>query len=242
MGELRKAAVLLLSLPREQAANLLGKLSVKEIEAVLIEIARISAISRAEQDSVILEFADVDPQSVLYGAGGLDVAKELFEKAPGQDAIATIDQIRQSLEPLPFGKLANVAPQDLLPFIAGEHPQTIALIVAHLPATQGADLISMLTRDLQLSVIRRISAMGPVDVEIVHEVERVLERRMASVKGRQLEQSGGVPAAADILSVVDWSTEHALLARLAQDAPELAEEICERMVVVEAVDAPRAAA
>jgi flagellar motor switch protein FliG len=231
--ELRKAAVLLMSLPQEQAAQLLSKLEPKQVESVSIEIAKLKTVGNDEQEAVILEFADVDPQQMGGGAGGLDVAKKLVERALGKNASGTIDNMRQSIEAMPFGFLQNVDSQNLLTFIIDEHPQTIALILSHLKPAFGAEIIAGLPSERQLSVIRRIATMGQTNPEIIQEVERGLESRMSSVMNQQFEKAGGVPTVAEILNKTDRATERGLLENLAQEDPDLVEEIRRLMFVFE---------
>ncbi len=129
---IRKAAILLTSLPKEKAAELLGKLTPKQIESVSIEIAKLDAVTADEQALVIQEFGNANPNSLSGSVGGLEVAKNLVEQALGKAAGATIDSVRQSIEGLPFGFLQKVDSQNLLTFIIDEHPQTIALILSHI--------------------------------------------------------------------------------------------------------------
>ena len=223
----------LMSLPDEQAAQLLSKLAPKEVEAVSIEIARINGISGEEQEEVIKDFATVNPTGLSGRSGGLDVAKNLVERALGKGAGATLDNVRQSIEALPFGFLQKVDSQNLLTFIIDEHPQTIALILSHLPPRQAAEIIAGLPADRQLSVIRRVATMGQTSPEIIHEVEKGLEHRMSSVMSQQFENAGGVNSVAEILNVIDRATERTLLENLAQEDPDLVEEIRRLMFVFE---------
>lgn len=233
MGTLRKAAVLLTSLPQEDAAQVLAKLSPREVEAVSIEIARLTHVSGDEQEGIINEFAEVSPSSVGARAGGLDLAKQLVEKALGAKAGSMLDNVRQSIEAVPFGFLKNVDSQNLLTFIIDEHPQTIALIVCHLPAGLGADIIAGLPSERQLSVVRRIATMGQTNPEIIKEVEQGLESRIAGVMSQSFEKAGGVQSVAEILNVIDRATERSLLENLAQENPDLVEEIRRLMFVFE---------
>lgn len=228
---LRKAAVLLMSLPQDQAAQLLSKLPPKDVETVSIEIARIGMIGGEEQEAIINEFADISPTSLNVGSGGLDLAKSLVEKALGKNASGTLDNVRQSIEALPFGFLQKVDSQNLLTFIIDEHPQTIALILSHLSPAHAATVIAGLPSDRQLSVIRRVATMGQTNPEIIQEVERGLEFRMASVMSQQFENAGGVASVAEILNVTDRSTERTLLENLALEDPDLVEEIRRLMFV-----------
>jgi flagellar motor switch protein FliG len=231
MSDLRKAAILLMSLPEDQAVTLLSKLLPKQVEQVSIEIAKLGRLSGDEQENVIHEFADANPNSLGLTGGGIDVAKSLVEKALGSKASPTLDIVRQSIEALPFGFLKKVDPQNLLTFIIDEHPQTIALVLSHLPSAYGAEIIKGLPAERQLAVIRRIAHMGQTNPEVIHEVERGLESRMASLMQQSFEKAGGVNSVAEILNVSDRAVERALLESLAQDDPELVEEIRRLMFV-----------
>jgi flagellar motor switch protein FliG len=231
VSEMHKAAVLLLSLPQEQAGQLMAKLDPKQVEAVSIEIAKIGQLDRGVQEDVIRDFAEENPNSLGGETGGLDLAKSLVERALGRGAAATIDNVQQSIEALPFGFLKQVDSQNLLTFIIDEHPQTIALILSHLPPSYGAEIIGGLPSDRQLSVIRRIANMGQTNPEVIQEVEMGLENRMASVMSQSFENAGGVSSVAEILNVTDRSTERSLLENLAQEDPDLVEEIRRLMFV-----------
>src|SRR5262245_61044724 len=111
--EMRKAAVLLMSLPEEQAAALLGKLTPKQVELVSIEIAKLGSISGEEQEQIMFEFADSNPNMTGTSSGGLDVAKQLVEKALGKNAGSTFENVRQQIEALPFAFLQRVDSQQL---------------------------------------------------------------------------------------------------------------------------------
>ena len=234
--ELRKAAILLMSLPQEEAAQVLGKLKPKQIEAVSIEIARLDHVSGNEQEAVIYEFADSNPNAFMGGGGGLDLAKSLVQKALGKEARDTLDNVQQSIESLPFGFLKKVDPQNVVTFVNDEHPQTIALILSHLPPAYGAQIIAGLGPERQLAVIQRIAHMGQTNPEVIKEVEEGLESRMVSVMSQQFENAGGVTSVAEILNVTDRGTERNLLENLAQVDPELVEEIRRLMFVFEDIN------
>ena len=159
MSDVHSAAVLLMSLPQEDASMLLSKLDPKQVEQVSIEIARLRNVSTEEQEQVILEFAETSPPSGA-GGGGLEVAKSLVQKALGANAARTLDNIRQSIEEMPFAFLRNVDSQNILTYVIDEHPQTIALILSHLPPPVGAAILAGLPADRQLSVVQRIATWG----------------------------------------------------------------------------------
>jgi flagellar motor switch protein FliG len=232
-NSLRKAAILLTTLPEEDAAGLMGKLTPKQVEMVSIEIARLQNLTLPEQDQVINEFADVNPAAYGIVGGGLARAKSLVEKALGVNADTTIENLRQSIESRPFAFLKKIDPQNILTFVSDEHPQTIALILSHLPPAFGAEIIKGLPVDRQLAVIRRIAQMGQTNPDVIREVEQGLESRMANLTNQSFEHAGGVESVAEILNVTDRATERALLESLQQEDAELVDEIRRLMFVFE---------
>ena len=232
-NELRKAAVFLMTLPEDLAADVLARLTPKQVEMVTVEIAKLGAVTGDEQESAIHEFAQANPNSFGGGAGGLDVAKKLVERALGKNAAPTIENVRQQIEAIPFSFLQKVDHQNLLTFIIDEHPQTIALILSHLKPAQAAEIIAGLPSDRQMAVVRRVATMGQTNPEIIIEVERGLESRMSSVMSQQFENAGGVEAVAEVLNVSDRATQRSLLENLAQEDPDLVEEIRRLMFVFE---------
>jgi flagellar motor switch protein FliG len=221
-----------MTLPEEEAGQLMSKLSPKQVELVSIEIARARTISAEEQERVIRDFAESNPSLAGQG-GGLELAKTLIQRALGEKATAVLNSIRQSIEETPFGFLRHVDTQNLLTYIIDEHPQTIALIMSHLPPNFGAEILAGLPETRRLSVVRRIATMGRTNPEIIKEVEKGLERRMASVMSQSFERAGGVEAVAEMLNVSDRTTERALMESLSQEDSELVEEIRRLMFVFE---------
>lgn len=229
-NNLRKAAILLVSLPEDEAAKLLAKLTPKQAELVSLEIAQLNTIPPEEQERIILEFADSKPRGVVR-RGGLQVVQTLLERALGRQAADTLDNIREAIASLPFGFLRRVDPQNILTFLADEHPQTIALVLCHLPAQLAAQVLSGLPTSLQLSVVRRIAHMGETSPDVLKSVEDALAGRLQNAMQQSLERAGGVATVAEILNVADRGTERALLESLAQEDPELVEQIRRLMFV-----------
>ena len=232
MSDLHKAAVLLTTLPEEDAADVLGRLDSKQVELVSIEIAKLRSVSADEQEQVIMQFAQSNP-GASGDAGGLDRAKSLVSKALGKNAAGTLDSIRQSIEEVPFAFLRNIDSQNILTYVNEEHPQTIALILSHLPPPAGAAILAGLPSERQIQVVQRIAYMGQTSPDIIKEVELGLERRMSSVMSQSFENAGGVSSVAGMLNVSDRATERALLENLGQESPDLVEEIRRLMFVFE---------
>jgi flagellar motor switch protein FliG len=232
MSDIHNAAVLLMTLPEEEASSLMAKLDPKQVEQVSIEIARTRTIAADEQERVIKEFTEANPTMGGRG-GGLELAKTLIQKALGNNAAAALNNIRQSIEATPFGFLRHVDSQNLLTYINDEHPQTIALIMSHLPPNIAAEILTGLPESRRIAVVRRVATMGRTNPDIIREVEKGLERRMSSVMSQSFERAGGVEAVAEMLNVADRQTERSVLDSLLQDVPELVEEIRRLMFVFE---------
>jgi flagellar motor switch protein FliG len=224
----------LMTLPEEAAGELMSKLDPKQVEQVSIEIAKTRMYSADEQEQAIRNFTEANPSMGGRG-GGLELAKSLIQKALGTNAAAALSNIRQSIEAVPFGFLRNVDSQNLLTYITDEHPQTIALILSHLPANIGAEILAGLPESRRISVVRRVATMGRTNPDIIKEVERGLERRMSSVMSQSFENAGGVEAVAEMLNVSDRATERALLEGLGEQDSELVDEIRRLMFVFEDV-------
>ena len=232
MSDIHNAAVLLMTLPEEEASSLMSKLDPKQVEQVSIEIARTRSVASDEQDRVIKEFAEAGPSSGGR-VGGIEVAKTLMQRALGPGAAAALNNVRQSIEAMPFSFLRQADSQNVLTYINDEHPQTIALILSHLPPNQGAEILAGLPEARRLAVVRRIATMGRTSPDIIREVEQGLERRMSSVMSQSFERAGGVEAVAEILNVSDRATERTLLDALRVEDPQLVEEIRRLMFVFE---------
>lgn len=232
MADIRKAAVLLTTLPEEEAADILQRLEPKQVELVSIEIAKLKSVTAEEQEQIIVQFAESNPSATAEG-GGLDRAKTLVQKALGKNAGGTLDTIRQAIEEVPFAFLRTIDSQNILTYVIDEHPQTIALVLSHLPAAAGAAILAGLPPERQISVVQRIAQMGQTSPDIIKEVELGLERRMSSVMSQSFENAGGVGAVAEMLNVTDRATERALMEQLSLEDAELVEEIRRLMFVFE---------
>lgn len=232
----RKAAILLMSMSEDEAAKLLSQLTPKQVEAVSIEIAKLGAVPPEEQAKAIKEFMQANPKSLTARIGGISLAQSLVDRALGEKGKDTINSVKQSVEALPFGFLKKVDPQNIQSYIIDEHPQTIALILSYLPPAYGAEIISSLPPEKQIAVIRRVAKMGQTSPEVILEVERGLEHRMANVMNQSFDMAGGVGNVAEILNVTDRATERALLESLAEEDPELVDEIRRLMFVFEDIN------
>ncbi len=227
MDNLKKAAIVLLSLDKEQARAILAHLPLEEKERLTLELAKTDDVSQDEQAAAITEFRDAVENRTVIERGSLDLAGELL----GDEASDIVDNVRRSMESVPFGFLHRAQADDVLNYISEEHSQTIALILSYLPTNLAADILSELPPDKQLDVVRRVANMEQTQPEIIREIERSLKTRMASLFNQETEFSGGIPLVAQILNVTDRLTSKGILEGLEQDSEELVDEIQRLMFV-----------
>jgi len=234
IGGLQKAAILLIALGPEKSANIFKHLKEDEIEELTLEIANTRSITPQIKETVLDEFYQVCLAQRYIAEGGINYAKELLEKALGQDkAMDVIGKLTASLQVKPFEFVRKTDASQLLNFIQDEHPQTIALILSYLSPSQSALIISALPPDRQADVARRIAMMDRTSPDVIKEVERVLESKLASLVNQDFSIIGGVDAIVEILNTVDRGTEKHIMETLEIEEPELADEIRKKMFVFE---------
>jgi flagellar motor switch protein FliG len=230
----RKAAVLLLSLNQDEAAEILRRLPPEAVEEVSREIASMGDVPMNLRGVVFGEFYNLALANSYVSEGGLEYAKALLRKAlPEADADKAIKQVTQQVQTTPFSFLQKAESENLLTFIQDEHPQTIALILAHLPAQKASEILVGLPSQKQIEVVKRIANMEQTNPEVIKEVERGLEHRLSDIVSQTFEKAGGVDTVAEILNLADRSTEKGIMEGLEAEDPDLVEQIRRLMFVFE---------
>ena len=164
----RKAAVLLLSLNQDEAADILRRLPPEAVDEVTREIASLGEISMSTRGQVFGEFYTLALANSYASEGGLEHAKALLRKAlPPAEADKAIKQVTQQVQTTPFSFLQKAESENLLTFIQDEHPQTIALILAHLPAQKASEILVGLPSQKQIEVVKRIANMEQTNPEVI---------------------------------------------------------------------------
>ena len=229
-----KAATLLITLGPEKSAKIFKHLKEEEIEQLTLEIANTSSVSPQTKEKVLSEFYEICLAQQYIAEGGIGYAKELLEKALGEEkAKDVIGKLTASLQVRPFEFIRKTDPSQLLNFIQDEHPQTIALILSYLPASQASMVVSSLPPEKQADVARRIAQMDRTSPDVIKQVEKVLERKLSSLVNQDYTIVGGVDAIVSILNSVDRGTEKHIMETLEVEEPELADEIRKKMFVFE---------
>ena len=231
---LQKAAILMIALGPEQSALVVQHLSETEIDALTLEMANVRRISPEEQDNVLIEFHQMCMASDYITQGGIEYARDVLERALGeQRAFEIITRLSASLKMRPFDIVRRTDPKQLLSFIQGEHPQTIALIMTHLTPDKAAVLISGLAPERQADIAKRMALMGRTSPDVLKEIEKVLERKISSLSPADYSSSGGIQSVVDMLNRADPGTTKVVMDVLEMNDPDLAEQIKRQMFVFE---------
>ena len=231
---LQKAAILLISLGPEKSAMIFKHLKEEEIEELTLEIANTRSVTPQIKENIINEFYEVCLAQQYIAEGGIGYAKELLEKALGAEkAVEVLNRLTASIQVKPFEFVRKTDASQLLSFIQDEHPQTIALILSYLGPTQSAMIVSALSPEQQVEVAKRIATMDRTSPDVIKEVEKILESKLANLVNQDYTIIGGVDHVVEILNTVDRGTEKHIMETLEIEDPELADEIRKKMFVFE---------
>ena len=236
MSGRQKAAILLVSLGADASAAVFKHLRQEEIDELTLEIAGIGHINPDRKQAVVEEFYETAVAQEYIAEGGLEYARQVLEKALGDErANEVMNRLSSSIQVSPFEFLRRTDASQILNVIASEHPQTVALILAYLPADTAAQVVSALPESQQADVAMRIALMDRTAPEVIREIERVLERKLSSVINQDFTSAGGLRSLVDLLNQVDRGTERTILETLDEQNPELADEVRRMMFLFEDV-------
>jgi len=230
----QKAAILIVGLGTDVSAKVLKELTEVEIEKITVEVANLKDISPKLELEVLKEVSQLIMAQQYINQGGVEYAKNLLESAVGHaKAVEILKRLEGSLKATGFARIKNIDPKQLINFIQNEHPQTISLILTQLAHSTAAQILSDLDPELQAEVAFRMATMEKISPEIIGELEGVLEGQFEEVGTRDLSISGGTKTVAEILNLIETSTEKAILESIEAENPELAAEIKNLMFVFE---------
>jgi len=230
----QKAAAVLLAVGPETAAKVLRHLSDSEVEQVALEIATLGQIAPEQMQSVLNEFVEEAVAHSHLINGGEQQAREVLRRLRGREGDEIVDRLLATVHVTPFAFLRQHEPNEVIVHLRDEHPQTIALILAHVPTKFSSQVLAGLEPELQAEVALRIAMMERTDPAVVAQVEEALQQRLGGTYHRDdRDERGGVRELAAMLNNSDRGTERAILAALEESDPELAEEVRSLMFVFE---------
>ena len=231
----QKAAILCMVLGAETAAAITKKLSPEDVEAITFEIARMDRVSGEASESVLNEWLNIMKAADSLASGGIDYAREVLEKAFGAGKSASmLRRIQlQIADTAGLQRLRNADPQQLGNMMRGEHPQTVALILAHLEPNHTAHVLKELNPSLSSEVVLRIARMEKVSSDMLQLIERSILAESDLTPTPGASASGGPAAVAAILNLLSPALLKIVLEGLSANDPELGEQVRNLMFIFE---------
>ncbi len=230
MSMAEKVAILLMLLGEEVTAEIFSNMSVDAITEVSKFIAASKTVDKSIGTAVLEEFHAIFQSGQFLTSGGMEYARELLYRTLGpEEAKKVLDKLQKSMqESQNFAYLSKIKPNQLSDFIVNEHPQTIALILAHMDATEAADTLHYFPEDLRSEVAMRMAKLGDISPSVIKRVSAVLESKLESLASYKVEV-GGPRAVADIFNRLGAKAAKATLAQVEQVDEELSTLIKEMM-------------
>ena len=232
---LRKAAIIIMALGDEHATEIFKYLQEEEIERIAREVASIGHVPADVGERVLSEFHQLTTAADHINRGGVEHARRLLSRTLGPElSRRIIDRVVKSFSTTAgFATLEKANPQQLSKFILAEHPQTIALILAHLNSGAAAQLVALLPDEMRADVLMRMASIEDIAPDVISRISGVIDQRLKSLGGASREQHGGVRSVAELFNRLDRSVSQAALERIEEQSQELAVQIRNLMFVFE---------
>ena len=232
----QKAAIVLISLGEEFASKVFKQVDEEEVRELGRQMSLIRNIPAGVVEETFEEFNQLLGSELDLVIKGDEFVKRTLTTALPDQADALLEDLATARLPEPFVRLRATDSRVLGNFIKNEHPQTIAVILAHLDPSKAGDVIRTFPENLQYEVVMRIGTLEQVPPEVVHEIDQVLAEEVVSVRETDGRTVGGIQAVAELLNHVDKATEEMLLERLEEYKSEMADEIRQLMFVFEDIN------
>lgn len=231
-----KAAALLATLGEKISAEILKHLNEEEVQRVSQAVAQMQNLSSSEAETVLEEFDQMVVAQQYVVKGGIDYAREMLHRAFGAEtASRLLNQVQNLIasEMASFDVLQKADPQQLAKFIHSEHPQTIALVLSHLTASQAAALLTSLPPALRTDVAVRMANLDQISPEIIGKIAAVIEEKLQALGEFSRESYGGVRAVAEMINRLDIGESREILNAIEEEDMKLFETIRHLMFVFE---------
>jgi flagellar motor switch protein FliG len=228
----RKAAIVLLALGKEAATDVIKGLEESEVEKIASEMARIGTVPHEVQERALAEFTGAMTSGSGAGAGGVERATELLESALGKSrASEIVTKVRRQHATGAISKLEQMNPGTVAEFLKGEHPQTLALIIAQLEPRFAAMTLGALPEDLRGDIAHRIATMDEISPSTTKEIDRILSSTLEGIGSADMATAGGVKILADILNQGERTMENEILGAMETKDSAVATQVKQLMFV-----------
>lgn len=230
-----KIAILLIQVGEELTSEIFKNLDIDGITEISKQIMQLKGTDKAIGGAVLEEFYAIFQSNQYINSGGLDYARELLNKALGpEEAKRVLDKLAKTMQSAKnFAYLSKIRPQQLADFIVNEHPQTIALILAHMDASSAAETLGHFSDDnMRAEIAIRMANLGDISPNVVKRVSTVLENKLESLTSYKVEV-GGPRAVAEMFNRLGQKAAKSTLSYIEQIDEQLANEIKEMMFTFE---------
>ncbi|PAF49792.1 flagellar motor switch protein FliG [Helicobacter sp. 12S02232-10] len=229
-----KIAILLIQVGEETTSEVFRHLDIESITEISKQIMQLNGTDKAIGGAVLEEFYAIFQSNQYINNGGLDYARELLNKTLGpEEAKKVLDRLAKSMQSAKnFSYLMKVRPQQLADFIVNEHPQTIALILAHMDSSSAAETLGYFQDDMRAEISIRMANLGDISPNVVKRVSTVLENKLESLTSYKVEV-GGPRAVAEMFNRLGQKAAKATITYIEQIDEQLANEIKEMMFTFE---------
>jgi flagellar motor switch protein FliG len=220
----RKAAIALVAMGDDASSALFKHFHEDEIERIVREVATLGNISTEQNDQVLTELRQLAIAGASVTAGGVDQVRRLLAKSVSPDQSKRIlDKVVSNAKTKAgFDSLDKANPQQLAKFVVGEHPQTIALILAHLNTANGALLLAQLPEELRADVLMRMASLQDIPPDVIAHISSVIDQRLRGLGAVRREQRGGMRAVAELFNRLDKETSRSTLEQIEVASPDVA--------------------
>lgn len=229
-----KAAILLIGLGKNHAAQIYKLLTEDEISMLTLAITTTKQVTQEEKDAVMSEFYQTCVAQKFISEGGLGYARGVLNRALGNEkADEILSKLTDSLQVRPFEFVRKASVTQINHLIANENPQTIALLLCYLEPSKAAQALVQLPDNIQVDVVTRMANMESVAPEFIRETETVMEQRLEQMGTSDQTAVGGLNSVVDMINCVDRGTERNILETLDMTDVDLADNIRKNMFVFE---------
>lgn len=222
----RKAAIFLASMGADISAKIFKGLDDAEIEMISTEISRLPTVDEEVTSAVLREFLEMALTKQYITSGGMNYALEILEKALGKGrAVEVVNRIQTSVQAVRFSAVRRADPNQLASILRREHPQTVAVVLANLEPEASANILAVLPEEVRSEVVMRMATIDKTNPEVIKQVEQVLEKQVSAGFASGVSYVEGAKTVAEVLNRVEPAAQKAILERLDEQSPGLAEQI-----------------
>lgn len=232
LSGLERAAILLMSLGEQGAAEVLKHIGPKQVHKVSTAMAGMTNITRDQADNVLSEFCQTVDNETAIGVGSQEYLKGVLVKALGADkANGMLDRMMLGATSSGLEQLKWMDPQAIVEVIRTEHPQIIAVVLASLDGEQAADILAALPEKVRVDVLLRIATLDRLQPTALQELNEVIEKQFSGNTNIKTSSMGGIKSTANILNFMDSTVEGMILDQINEFDAELGEKIQDLMFV-----------